>query len=349
LINTLNKRIICKILIVVLTLSIIFSALNSCSLFEYVAESKEEIILNVEQSEEIRWYGYVADYLREWGLPSFDTLKFKYMEELVHQIYNYGDGVPSAYSHAVDTASLFIEYLYDDIDLNNATEVTDALLTCYTASIGDPYTIYRPPVETEDFETDMSGEFGGIGVMVEYDHVNKTISVGTVNPDSPAEKAGLKEGDLIYAIDGKTVEELGYDQAVNHVRGKIGTDVQITVIRNEEYITYTVTREKIKDITVTYEIDLDSGIGYIRITGFKDNTFEQFKEAITYMEENSARGIVFDLRGNPGGYLRSVTDVISYLVPNGKTVVSYQYKGQKENRHVSGNSGGIVVFGKRAV
>ena len=336
-INTLSKRIICKILIVILTLSIVLSTLNSCGIFEYVADSKEEIVLNVEQSKENSRNSYVADYLREWGLPSFDTFKFKYMEEVVHQLYNYGDGLPTLYSHAVETVSLFIEYLYDETDLKNSKDVTDALLLCYSAALDDPYTIYRAPTETDDFLTDMSGEFGGIGVLIRYDHDNKTISVDEVSADSPAEKAGLKSGDFIYAIDGKTVESIGYDKAVDYVRGDVGTDVQITVIRNEEYITYTVTRGKIIDTSVSYEIDLGSGIGYIKITGFKKNTADLFKEAISFMEEQNAKGIIFDLRGNPGGYVRSVTDVISYLVPDNQLVVSYQYKGQPSTNYVTGN------------
>jgi hypothetical protein len=111
LINTLSKRIISRILIITLTLSVIFSTLTSCGLFEYVAESKEEIALNIEQSEENSLYRYVADYLREWGFPSFDTIKFKYMEQLAQSVYNYGDGLPSLYSHALNTANLFIEQL----------------------------------------------------------------------------------------------------------------------------------------------------------------------------------------------------------------------------------------------
>lgn len=334
-INNLSKRIICKILLIVITLSILLPCFSSCDLFRQVAETKEELIYNLQESKENKRYKYVADYLKEWGLPRFDGIKFMYMEELVQQLYNYGDGLPSVYTHALDTAELFVEYLYDDTELSDKTAVTDALLACYSTAIGDPYTIYRPPVETEEFETDMSGKFGGIGVMVEYDHTNMTISVGMVNIGSPAEKAGLKAGDLIYAIDGKTVEEVGYLEAVNLVRGKIGTNVDITVLRNGEYITYSVTRAEIEEINVSYELDTTSKVGYIKIAQFKDNTFEQFVDAITYMERNDAVGIVFDLRGNPGGFLRSVTDVISYLIPNGNRVVSYQYKGQSETVYVT--------------
>ena len=320
-------------------MSILFSTLTSCSLFRYVAESKDELWSNASQSEENQAYSYVADYLKQWGAPKFDGIKFMYMETYVQQLYNYGDGLPERLTHAKDTVKLFVENYYDKIDLSNKTAVTDALLSCYTAAIGDPYTIYRPPVETEEFQTDMSGKFGGIGVMVEYNHDEETIIVNTAYPGSPAAKAGVMPGDVIYAIDGRTVEELGYLNAVNHVRGKIGSQVELTLIRDGKPITLSMTREEVQEINVAYKLDPETKIGYVQIVQFKGNTYDQFVEAIDYMEANGAVGIVFDLRNNPGGYLNSVTNVISYLIPSGNTVVSYQYKGQATTVYTTGSDG----------
>ena len=185
----------------------------------------------------------------------------------------------------------------------------------------------------------MSGKFGGIGVIVEYNHDEESIMVGTVYIDSPADKAGIKSGDYIYAIDGKTVEELGYLNAVYYVRGEIGSEVELTLIRNGEYVTVTAVREEVEEINIDYELDEESKIGYIQIVQFKDNTYDQFVKAIDYMEANGAKGIVFDLRNNPGGYLHSVTDVISYLIPSGNTVVSYQYKGKGKTVYTTGSDG----------
>lgn len=323
-----NQRALSRIALLILTLSILFSSLTACNLFAYVADSKEELASNASQSKEDDSYLFVADYLREWGAPLFDGIKFKYIESIVQGLYNYGDGLPDCHTHAKDTVSMFIENYYDKIDLSDKTEVTDALLTCYSVAIGDPYTIYRPPIETEEFNTDMSGKFGGIGVLVEYNHDDESIMINTIYPGSPAEKAGAKPGDYIYAIDGKTVDELGYLNAVNYVRGEIGSKVELTLIRDGQYVTLSMTREEVEEINVTSEID-ENKIGYVQIVQFKENTYDQFVEAIEYLEENGAVGIVFDLRNNPGGYLSSVTSVISYLIPNGNTVVSYQYKGQK--------------------
>ena len=192
------------------------------------------------------------------------------------------------------------------------------------------YAFYRPPVETEDYMTDMSGKFGGIGVMVEYNDQDETIMVNTVYPGSPAEKAGIKVGDYFYSVDGKTVEELGYTNAVNYIRGEIGTTVTLVMLRDGEKITVTAIRDEVEEINVAYEIDTEKNIGYVQIVAFKENTFPQFKEAIDSLEAAGVKGIVFDLRNNPGGYVDSVVSVISYLIPNGKRVMSYQYKGYGE-------------------
>jgi carboxyl-terminal processing protease len=154
--------------------------------------------------------------------------------------------------------------------------------------------------------------------------------VNTVYPESPAEKAGLKVGDFIYAVNGVTVEEIGYLNAVYHIRGEIGTDVEITVIRGAEFVTVTATRGEVEEINVEYDFDDETKLGYVRIVSFKGNTFDQFKNAIDEVMAKGAVGIVFDLRSNPGGYVQSVCDVLSYIIPTDKTLLSYQYKGKDE-------------------
>ena len=325
---------ISKSLVLLLVLSVLFSSLVSCNLFSYVAGDKGEIQDNINGTDDStpsnKQNDYVLDYLREWGMPLFDKVKFKYFEECFIQLYNYEGGMPDTLSHAKKAAELFMENYYDIIDKNDKTAVTDALLDCYVSALDDPYAFYRPPVETEDYMTDMSGKFGGIGVMVEYNDQDETIMVSTVYPGSPAEKAGIKVGDYFYSVDGKTVEELGYTNAVNHVRGEIGTSVTLVMLRSNEYVTVTAIRDEVEEINVAYDIDTEKNIGYVQIVAFKENTFPQFKEAIDALEAAGVKGIIFDLRNNPGGYVDSVVSVISYLVPDGKPVMSYQYKGYAE-------------------
>ena len=339
--NTINRA-LGRFILLLLTISVMLSALTSCgllSLFSYVAENKNEIQNNIDNTPDEESGKYVCDYLRDFGVPIFDKIKFTYFEECFNQLYNYGDGMPTVINHAKKTAQLFLDNYYDSIDKEDKTAVTDALLDCYVTALEDPYAFYRPPVETEDYMTDMSGKFGGIGVMVEYNDLDETIMVNTVYPDSPAEKAGIKVGDYFYMIDGKTVEELGYTNAVNYVRGEIGTSVELVMIRNGEQITVTAVRAEVEEINVAYDIDTENNIGYVQIVSFKANTFDQFKEAIDALEVAKVDGIIFDLRGNPGGYVDSVVAVISYLIPDGETVMSYQYKGYDKVELISQDEG----------
>lgn len=333
------QTLISKILLLVLSLTIVLTVFASCGLFRNVADSKSELENNINNSSEIGKYDYVTQYLREWGLPLFNQTKFKYFEDYFKQYFNLEGGLPSTYNHAKETASLFVDKYYFSIDINDRTAVTDSLLECYVRAIGDPYSAYRPPVETQDYMTDMSGKFGGIGVMVEYNDLDKTIMVNTVYPDSPAEKAGIKTGDFIYAVNGKTVTELGYTNAVNYVRGEIGTNVELELIRDGEHITVTATRAEVEELNVVYEVIEEENLGYVQIVAFKGNTFDQFKEAIDSLEAAKVDGIIFDVRGNPGGYVDSVVAVISYLIPDGKTIMSYQYKGRDKVVLVSDDDG----------
>ena len=332
----LNKA-LCKLLVLVITANILLFSFSSCKLFIYVADSKEEIAENIDESSSKRFNDHVADYLRDWGLPRYDAIKFRYAENYFQNYYNYAGGMPDTYSHAVKTARLFLENYYDSINRDDKAAVTHALLDCYADALDDPYSIYRAPEAADTYQEDMSGKFGGIGVVVEYDYDKATIMVKTVYIGSPAEKSGMCVGDYIYAVDGKTISELGIDNTVYHIRGEIGTYVNLTLIRNGQFVDVSVQRAEVEEINVSYELDSNTKIGYVRIVAFKGNTFEQFAKAIDSLEEQGAKGIVFDLRGNPGGYLQSVCDVISYLIPNDKTIVTYQYKGSNSTRLVSEN------------
>ncbi len=323
------KKVGIKALVLILTITILCSSFLSCGLFRRVASSKGEIEDYISKSEsrgDIKLY--VSSYLQSWRLPLFDTSKFIYFEQYFEIYYNYSDGLPKKLTHAAKTARLFLDHYYDSINRDDETAVTDALLTCYVAALDDPYAIYRPPTEAENFNTDMSGSFGGIGVMVEQNSVDKTILITTVMPDSPAEGAGVMAGDFIYAIDGKTLDELGFSNSINYVRGEADTPITLTLIRNGEYVTCTMLRKIIVETNAYYEFDSESKIGYVHIVQFKGNTFEQFKKCIDELESLGAKGIIFDLRDNPGGYVTSVVDVISYLIPTGKTILTYQYKNQ---------------------
>lgn len=328
-----------SVLIALIVLTIALTSTKNDAI--YVASDKNEIEANIERyvSRPGEEFDTVNEYLRAFGLPIYDSAKFVYLETRFNVYYNYEDGISSIEEHAEKTAELFLENYYNDLKKTQIKEITDGLLYCYVAALEDPYSVYRPPVEAEDYTEYMGGYFGGIGVVIEYNDDEETICVSTVYIDSPAEKAGIEVGDYIYAIDGVTIEEIGYRNAVYHIRGDIGTDVEITLLRGDKLVTVVCTRDKVEEISVASDIDKETGYGYVQLVSFKDNTLEQFKDALDKLTEQNVPGIIFDLRGNPGGYLRSVCDVISYLIPSGNVIVSYQYKGTPKNELISEDDG----------
>ncbi len=345
-----KKRGLLSLSVFFVTLILLLCCLSSCFNSPFANLTKEEIQENISASEgKESTNEYVYEYLYEWGLPSFDTEKLGLVEQLFDKYYNIKTGLPETRDHAVMCAESFLETYYDTIDITDATAVTDVLVTLYVDLIGDPYSVYRTPDESNQYEADLSGEFGGIGVTVEYDHQKKTVMISSVHIGGSAEKAGMAVGDYIIGVDGRSIDELGYDKMVNDIRGKIGTAVTVKVKRGEAELEFTMERSLVKEQSVTYSLD-ENGIGYIRVTQFIGVTFSQFREAVDHMTENGAKGIIFDMRSNPGGLVTSVTDMMSYLLPTGKTVLSYEYKNAPteiikthQDKNASGESFDSVI------
>ena len=265
----------------------------------------------------------VTHIITESGkLPDFDR-NVLYLIETCFEDYYYTD-IPDNETLANDTIAAFDEFCREELAKNDASrdEITHAIVDCYIYAIGDAYSFYRTKEESEDYSTDMSGSFVGIGVSVLRNELEGTILVQSVEIGSPAEAAGIKADDYIVAVDGVSIEEIGTVELINRVKGEIGTEVTVTVKRGDSTIDFTMTRAKITETTVSYKM-LDDKIGYIRITGFKSNTAEQFIEAVNAIEQAEAEGVIFDLRSNPGGYLDAVVNMLSYLVPTGTKIVSF--------------------------
>ncbi len=306
-----------KLLLIVSLLAVFTLLFSSCGPTDPI--SKEEIQANISNESNLE-RDYATAYLTSWGMPDFFNTKTQGIE-IVYRDY-YVKDLPSAYEMAKATAELFLEYFYDDIDKNDKDAVTDALIVCYVESVGDKYSVYRTKEEYDFYGDDMSGTFSGIGVSVIYSYIDLTMTVTEVMSGSGAEDAGIKAGDLIIAANGVPVTELGYLETISTIRGEEGTLVDVTVLRGDEEITFSVQRRKIVEESVNYSLGEDK-IGYIEISSFKSNTVSQFKDAIDYMVDNGAVGMVYDLRANPGGYLSSVLDMLSYIAPKGTTLVSF--------------------------
>jgi carboxyl-terminal processing protease len=294
-------------------------------------QPKETILENIAETEKsnTRSYDHFGDYLVEWGFPAFDEDKVIWAEAVMIQHYYYDGGIPSLKAdvmpRAAAVARIFLDSYYDEIDRTNKNAVTDAIINSLVEFSGDPYGIYRIPEASEDHDDNMSGTFGGIGVIVEYNDVDLTVMISEVMIGSPAEKAGIKVGDLVYAVDGILISEVGHRNAINYVRGEVGTTVRLTVLRDGELLELTAVRELVEVRTVGYGIT-EQNYGYIQVTSFKDNTDEQFAEAIDALVAMEVDGIIIDMRNNLGGYVKVAANMVSYLLPTGLDIISYDYK-----------------------
>lgn len=307
-----KKIIIAVCIVVVLSLLILAVALSG-------GREPDEAALRKAIERLPKNASYVADYLDYWGFPDFDKEKLKAIE--ARYVSYYYKALPERDILAKSTATLFLDELYNRIDIKDASLMTEAYAACYIYSVGDTYGYYRTKEQTDEFFDDLSGEFVGIGVVVRNETITG-IPIIEVIDNSPAKAAGLAVGDYIIAIDGTDVVGADYVSAVNMIRGEEGSDVTVRVRRGETELDFTMARAKVKEVTVTAEM-LEGNIGRISISQFKAGTANEFKEKLDYVLSLGAVGIVFDLRSNPGGYLFSVCDVLSYLVPNGTPLVKF--------------------------
>ena len=267
-------------------------------------------------------YTTVAEHLEAWHFPTFSAPKLAACEELFREVY-YRE-LPDATTLAYKVAQIYLDEFYDETDKTNEVENTTALINSYIAAVGDKYAVYRSETEYKDYSTDMSGNYVGIGVSVRHDAVEDVIHITEVVPDGPAHEAGVLPDDILYSVDGVTAKSLGYAATVAAVRGEAGSTLTLGVLRDGNLIEFTITRRAMTDQTVRHSLDEDSGVAYVRITQFKGNTAQQFKDTIDKLEENPlTKGYIFDVRGNPGGYLYTVVDMISYLTEKGSMVVCF--------------------------
>lgn len=184
----------------------------------------------------------------------------------------------------------------------------------------DPHSSYLEPDAFEELQEHTSGEFGGVGIEISQD--DGFIRVIAPIDDTPAEKAGIKSGDLITRLDGEPIQNMGIDEAINRMRGEPGTSIVLTIVRKGE--------DKPREIKVVRAIIhvasvkqrmLGEDFGYLRITQFQSNTGADLKKAMAKLEANQAlKGLVLDLRNNPGGVLQAAVDVVDAFISEGKIV-----------------------------
>ena len=207
------------------------------------------------------------------------------------------------------------------------TKIVDGAIKGMFYGLDDPYSQYYTQEEFKKLKEQTSGSFVGIGVYINPISDDEYITIKSPVKGSPAEKAGILSGDKILKVDGKVVTSENSDEAISMIKGKEGTTVELTIKRNDKVFDVNVKREKIVTDTVEYKT-LEDSIGYIKISSFAENTYDEFKLALDGLKD--IKGLIIDVRDNPGGLLNVCKDIVDDLIGEGTIVYTKNNKGETE-------------------
>ena len=222
----------------------------------------------------------------------------------------------------------------------NQSEVMDAAINGVLQSL-DPYSAYMSPESFQNMQTETSGEFGGLGIEVSMEA--GVVKVISPIDGSPADEVGVKAGDYIVKINEHQVQGKTLTEAVDLMRGPVGSDIEITVRRKgvKKAIVFKITREIIKIQSVKSK-KINDNIGYIRLTAFNENSSTQIKKKINeFTKDKKIKGYILDLRNNPGGLLSQAIKISDFFLTNGE-IVSTKSRKESENRRWFANKGDII-------
>ena len=271
-------------------------------------------------------------------------LKFSFKETVIIMLIVFGIGIViggivmygrgSFNSHSMSLNEFISSYneivdnYYQDVDKDKLLESGISGMIRY---LGDPYSVYFNKDDAENFNEDIEGTYQGIGAEIRY-NTDKLPVIGKVFESSPAKIAGLQENDIILKVNNNDVTKKTLAEIANVVKGDKGTTVNLTIQRGEEEKTITITRSVVDNISVNSEIieKKDKKIGYLYISTFAANTPSQFKKELANLEKDGIDSLIIDVRGNSGGYLTSVTDIISIFIKKGQPIYQLKTKDKIE-------------------
>lgn len=239
----------------------------------------------------------------------------------------YYKSLEQRYGKVEELKSYIDQYFYkEDSEVN----FEDGLLNGLFSALEDPYSIYMNQSDYEQFTISTTGEYGGIGIVVSP---NEKGYIEVVSPieDTPAERAGVKSGDIILSVDSVDVNVDMYEEAVQMIRGKPGEAVMLSIRRlgESEILDFEIIRQNIKIQVVKTEI-LDDQIGYLRLTSFDEDAFKEFRNELNDMRQTGITGLILDLRGNPGGSLNECVSIADYLLGEQVIVYTQDRSGEKK-------------------
>ncbi len=228
------------------------------------------------------------------------------------------------YNKLLGLEELVKDDFYQKVD---DTKIVDGAIKGMFYGLDDPYSQYYTQEEFKKLKEQTSGSFVGIGVYINPISDDEYITIKSPVKGSPAEKAGILSGDKILKVDGKVVTSENSDEAISMIKGKEGTTVELTIKRNDKVFDVNVKREKIVTDTVEYKT-LEDSIGYIKISSFAENTYDEFKLALDGLKD--IKGLIIDVRDNPGGLLNVCKDIVDDLIGEGTIVYTKNNKGETE-------------------
>lgn len=235
----------------------------------------------------------------------------------------------------IDEINLYIDlYYYNEIDREKQEE---ALYDGIMQGLDDPYAGYYTPEEFSELQEDSSGEYVGVGALLTQG-TDKLVTVVRPLKGSPAEEAGLLAEDVIVEVDDKSVEGVELELVVKWIRGEENTTAHLYVYRpsTQEYLDFYITRRVVENYTVSSEM-LDNQIAYIKVDQFNENTDEEFDEQLEALRKQSAKGVIIDLRDNPGGLVSSVVNMCNSIMSEGVIVSTKDRNGKQTSCYKADN------------
>jgi carboxyl-terminal processing protease len=270
--------------------------------------------------------------------------KFKLYLTFFCTLFFYANTINSAEIDIYKKIDLFGEVLEkinkEYVDETNQSEGMDAAINGLLQSL-DPYSSYMSPEIFKEMQTETSGEFGGLGIEVSMEA--GVVKVISPIDDTPASKAGIKAGDYIVKINNTQVQGKSLSEAVDLMRGLVGSSIELTIRRRgvKKALTFNITREIIEVQSVKSDL-LDNNIGYIRLTSFNDNSSQQIKKQIEKLKKNKdLNAFILDLRNNPGGLLSQAIKISDFFLENGE-IVSTKSRKKSENRKWFAKKGDVT-------
>ena len=230
------------------------------------------------------------------------------------------------YNKLLGLEELIKEDYYQEVSEDN---LVDGALKGLFEGLDDPYSQYYTVEEFKSLQEQTSGSFVGIGVYIGINPADNNITIISPIEGSPAYDEGIKAGDVVLSVDGKPVDPNKLDEVTKKIKGKENTYVKLKVKRGNKELDFKVKRQTIVTKSVASEV-MDGDVGYLRITSFDENTYEEFKEHLAGLKEQGIKGLVIDLRDNPGGLLNICVDIADDLIGKGTIVYTKDNLGNKE-------------------